>query len=168
MLDKELLLQLEAYIEKYLDRLDFALQEPIGYFERSVCDSVQQTELEDFISNNRKPTFSQVLFSFIDKKEAIDSDVYKKAGIDRRHFSKIRSNPNYQPSKSTVLSLALALKLSKKETVKLLTSAGYSFSDSDTFDLVIKFFLERGIYDMNQINLALDHFSLKPIAGVLE
>lgn len=168
MLDKELLLQLEAYIEKHLDRLDFVLHEPIVHIEKRVCDSVQHIELEDYLSNNRKPTFSQVLFSFIDKKGTIDSDVYKKAGIDRRHFSKIRSNPNYQPSKSTVLSLALALKLSKKETVKLLTSAGYSFSDSDTFDLVIKFFLERGIYDMNQINLALDHFSLKPIAGALE
>ena len=108
------------------------------------------------------------MFSLIDKKGASDPDIYKKAGIDRRHFSKIRSNPDYRPVKNTVIALALALELNKKETDKFLSSAGYSLSDSDTFDLVIQFCVEKKIYDIHDVNQALDYFSLKPLIGVLE
>ena len=80
----------------------------------------RNNELEDFIKNKRKPTFNQVLFSFIDKKGVSDSDIYKRAGIDRRHFSKIRSNPDYRPGKNTAIALALALELNKKETDQIL------------------------------------------------
>ena len=97
-----------------------------------------------------------------------DAEVYKKAGLDRRHFSKIRSNPNYHPGKNTVIALAIALELNKKETGRLLTVAGYSLSESDTFDLVIQFCLEKKIYDLDTINQALEYFSLKPLAGVAE
>ena len=103
------------------------------------------------------------MFRYIDKKGASDSDIYKRAGIDRRHFSKIRSNPEYKPGKNTVIALALALELTKKELDKLLGSAGYSLSDSDTFDLVIQFCLEKKIYNFYDINQALDYFSLNPL-----
>ena len=111
-------------------------------------------ELEDFIKNKRKPTFNQILFSFIDQKGATDSDIYKRAGIDRRHFSKIRSNPDYRPGKNTAIALAIALELNKKETDRLLSAAGFSLSESDTFDLVIRFCLEKKIYDLHTINLS--------------
>jgi hypothetical protein len=123
-------------------------------------------ELEDFIKNNRKPTFHQILFSFFDKKGVSDASLYKKAGIDRRHFSKIRSNPDYQPKKNTAVALALTLELNKKETDKLLSSAGFSLSDSNTFDLIILFCLEKKIYEIQNVNQALDYFSLKPLSGV--
>jgi hypothetical protein len=112
------------------------------------------------------PPFSQVLFSFIDKKGFIDSDIYKRAGIDRRHFLKIRSNQDYHPGKNTAIALALALELDTNETDKLLSAAGYSLSDCDTFDLVIQFCLEKGIYDIYNVNQALDYFSLKPLIGL--
>jgi hypothetical protein len=131
-------------------------------------DEIPHIELENFVKNKRKPTFNQLLFSFIDKKGASDPDIYKKAGIDRRHFSKIRSNPDYRPGKNTVIALALALELNQKETDKLLSSAGYSLSDSDIFDLVIQFCIEQKIYDIHDVNQALDYFSLKPLIGVLE
>ncbi|KNY28872.1 hypothetical protein [Pseudobacteroides cellulosolvens] len=124
--------------------------------------------MEEYIKNNRKPTFNQVLFSFIDRKGTTDSDIYKKAGIDRRHFSKIRSNPDYRISKNTAVSLSLALELTKKDTDKLLSAAGYSLSDSDTFDLVIQFCMEKKMYDIHNVNEALVYFSLKPLSGVLE
>ena len=131
-------------------------------------ESIQQNELEDFIKNTRKPTFSEVLFRFIDRIQASDADVYKRAGIDRRHFSKIRSNSKYGPRKNTVIALALSLELSKVETDKLLGSAGYSLSESDTFDLVIQFFLEKKIYNIQDVNQTLEYFNLKPLSGVLE
>ena len=64
-----------------------------------------------------------------------------------------------------MIALALALELNKKETDKLLSSAGYSLSDSDTSDLIVQFYMEKKIYDLIQVNLALDYFSLKPLTG---
>ena len=158
MLDKELLRELQEYIEKHSEEPDYAY----AICERAISEDVLDTELEKYIKNNRKPTFNQVLFSLIDKKGARDSDVYKRAGIDRRHFSKIR-NPNYRPGKNTVIALALALELNKKETGELLGAAGYSLSESDTSDLIILFFLEKKIYDIDTVNQALHYFSLKPL-----
>lgn len=157
MFDKELLLELQAYIENHLH---FQVLESVS-FQKS--EELQNIEIEDFIKIKRKPDFNQTLFRFIDKKGVTDVDIYKRAGIDRRHFSKIRSNPEYKPGKNTVIALALALELTKKETDKLLSSAGYSLSDSDTFDLVIQFCLEKKIYDFHHINQALDYFSLNPL-----
>lgn len=113
-------------------------------------------------------TSIQVLFSFIDKKGESESEVYKRAGIDRRHFSKIRSDPDYCIGKNSAIALALALELDKKQTDELLSAAGYTLSDSDIFDLVIQFCIERKIYNIYDVNQALDYFSLKPLIGVLE
>lgn len=165
MFDENLLIELQEYIKRHTHKLDFALYQWIGGL---VPGSIKHNELEDFIKNTRKPTFRQVLFSFIDKKSVSDSDIYKRAGIDRRHFSKIRSNPNYRPGKYSAIALALALELNKKDADKLLSAAGYSLSESDTFDLVIRFCLEKKIYDIHNVNQALDYFSLKPLAGVLK
>jgi hypothetical protein len=160
MFDKELLLELQAYIEKHLKPQILQTFESQS-FQKS--EELQNIEIEDFIKVKRQPTFNQTLFRYIDKKGASDSDIYKRAGIDRRHFSKIRSNPEYKPGKNTVIALALALELTKKELDKLLGSAGYSLSDSDTFDLVIQFCLEKKIYNFYDINQALDYFSLNPL-----
>jgi hypothetical protein len=128
-----------------------------------ISEEIQNVDIEEFIKIKRQPTFNQTLFRFIDKKGVSDADVYNRAGMDRRHFSKIRSNPEYKPGKNPVIALALALELTKKETDKLLSSAGYSLSDSNTFDLVIQFCLEKKIYDFYEINQALDYFSLNPL-----
>ncbi|HHT48603.1 MAG TPA: hypothetical protein GXZ98_04845 [Firmicutes bacterium] len=164
MLSGKLLLELQAYIEKHQIQLECTLSAPPKY----VLKEASHLELETFIKRRRKQSFQQTLFSFIDQKGVSDAEVYKKAGLDRRHFSKIRSNPNYHPGKNTVIALAIALELNKKETGRLLTVAGYSLSESDTFDLVIQFCLEKKIYDLDTINQALEYFSLKPLAGVAE
>lgn len=165
MLDEKLLIELQEYIDEHLIvGVNFALCAP----DKCVSEDIQSIELENFINKKRQPTFTQILFSFIDKKGASDSDIYKKAGIDRRHFSKIRSNLNYRLGRNTAIALALALELNKKETDKLLSAAGFSLSESDTFDLVIQFCLEKKIYDILEVNQALNYFSLKPLIGVSE
>jgi hypothetical protein len=127
---------------------------------------IQQSEsitidLEDYIKNHRKPTLNQVLFRLIDDSGESDVDIYKKAGIDRKLFSKIRSNPDYRPSKNTTIALALALQLNIDDTEELLSAAGYSLSESNVFDLVIQFCLEHNIHDIYSVNVALDHFDQK-------
>ena len=164
MLSNEILLEMQEYVQNHLITITFDVCESFKYSETRVFEDIQTIELEDFIKTNRKPTLNQVLFSFIDKKEVSDIEIYKKAGIDRRHFSKIRSNPNYRPRKNTTIALALALELNKNDTEKLLSSAGYSLSDSETSDLVIQFCLKKKIYDIDLVNQALDYFSLKPLS----
>jgi hypothetical protein len=162
MFNRELLEELQHYVDTHLQPV-FHEMKLYSSEERMIYEEIQSVDIEEFIKIKRQPTFNQTLFRYIDKKRASDSDIYKRAGMDRRHFSKIRSNPEYKPGKNTVIALALALELTKKETDKLLGSAGYSLSDSDTLDLVIQFCLEKRIYDFYDINQALNYFSLKPL-----
>jgi hypothetical protein len=165
MLEKEMLMDLERYVQEHLEMeaVVYKSAEPFIESEKYIVEEIQQIELEDFIETHRKPTLNQVLFRFIDQSGARDSDIYKKAGIDRKHFSKIRTNPTYRPRKNTVIALALALELDLENTDELLGVAGYSLSDSETYDLVIRFCLEKEIYDLYSVNQALDYFSLKPL-----
>jgi hypothetical protein len=126
-----------------------------------------ETELEDYINKEKvNETFSSKLLYYIDRSMLSDSEIYKRAGIDRRHFSKIRCDRHYQPKKATAIALCIALELNLDETKQLLGMAGYSLSSSDTGDLVVKFCIERGIYNLNEVNEALDYFGQKLIGVV--
>lgn len=103
-------------------------------------------------------SFHEKLFGFIDRNNMTDVEVYKKAGIDRRLFSKIRSNPAYHPAKNTVLALAIALELNIDETKDFLARAEYAFSPSNKGDLIVKFFIEHKVYDLMAINFALEEY----------
>jgi hypothetical protein len=120
-------------------------------------------KIEDFIKNQKKPAFAEKLFKYIDASGKKDSEVYTRAYIDRRLFAKIRSNKHYHPSKQTALALCLALELSFDEAEDLMTAAGYTLTESETFDLVIIYCINNRIYDLTDVNEALDYFSLKPI-----
>ncbi|MDO5597234.1 MULTISPECIES: macro domain-containing protein [Acidaminococcus] len=110
--------------------------------------------LENALGHVQK-SFSQQLLALIDAKGLKDTDVYKRANLDRKLFSKIRSNKEYHPTKRTALALAVALQLSLSETEKLLQTAGYSLSPSIKDDVIVTFFLERGKPDLYEINEAL-------------
>lgn len=97
-------------------------------------------------------TFSQRLFRLIDERELKDSDVYRRANIDRRHFSKIRNNKDYAPNKRTVQAFAIALELSLDETKDLLMSAGFAFSNSSKSDVILRYYIEEQNYDIFEIN----------------
>ncbi|GAE37121.1 hypothetical protein [Halalkalibacter akibai] len=162
MLTQKLIKELEIYIYNLLDMQVNEISEA-KLADYLIYDEIEPEELENFIKKKRKPTLNELLFSFIDRENKTDSDIYKKASIDRRHFSKIRSNPSYRPGKNTVIALALALELPSDDVILLLSSAGHSLSDSDTADLVIQFCLEKNIYDIDAVNEALVHFNLKTL-----
>ena len=115
-------------------------------------------EVDFYLQFNRNLTFNERLFLLIDRTEQHDSDIYKKARIDRRLFSKIRCNEKYIPSKKTVIALCLALELSRDEADLLLSSAGYSLSPANDYDLIIAFCIDKKIYDFFDINEVLLHF----------
>lgn len=102
--------------------------------------------------------FSQTLLKLIDKTGKKDSEIYTRANLSRQHFSKIRNNPDYRPTKATALALCIALELDLEQTRDLIGRAGYALTNSSKFDLIVMYFIEEKCYDLNEINAALYEF----------
>ena len=108
-------------------------------------------KINKFLSQNKTESFQDVLFSYIDERGLKDSEVYKKAGIDRRLFSKVRCNENYILCKENILRLCVSLKLNIEDTSRLLKSAGYYLSTNNNFDLILRYCIINKIYDIGII-----------------
>ena len=109
-------------------------------------------------------TFQERLLHLIDEQDLTDPEVYKKANLDRKLFSKIRSNAEYRPKKTTVLALAIALELDLAQTKDLLARAGFAFSPSSKFDLIVQYCFEKRIYDIFEVNALLFQYD-QPLLG---
>ena len=109
--------------------------------------------IDDYIEDNKDENkFQKLLFKLIDDRGLKDSDVYNKVNVDRRLFSKIRSNEDYHPSKETIILLAISLELSLDELLQLLESASYSLPKNNKYDLIIRFCFLEHIYNIDTIN----------------
>ena len=127
-------------------------------------NSVKSAESLEDIFVEPGETFCEKLFRLIHEKNQDDVEIYKRANLDRKHFSKIRSNVNYKPTKKTALALAIALHLDMAETTDLLARAELALSPSNRGDLIVRYFIERQKYDIWEINSMLFKFG-QPTLG---
>ena len=154
----------DAHTDTRRERLrgSFGLQsQPLSVYEDAAPQyasaSVASGNLDDLLAH-LDAGFSETLLKLIDRSGKKDSEIYKKANVDRKLFSKIRNNPDYKPSKSTAIAFAIALELNLDETRDLIARAGYALSASSKFDVIIEYFIGRKKYDIFEINEALFAF----------
>ena len=131
-------------------------------FAASLPDTLKN--LNDIVGSLDEP-FATTLLRLIDKSGRTDSEVYKRANIDRRLFSKIRGNPQYAPSKPTVLAFAIALELTLEQTSDLLGRAGFALSHSRKFDVIVEYFIASKKYDVFAINEVLFSYDQALLGG---
>ena len=120
--------------------------------------------LEELV-NNPGESFAAMLFRLIDEKGLTDPDVYNKAGVSRQTFSKIRSKEDYAPSKDTVIALAMALGLTLDEVQDLLNTAGFALSNSSKSDIIISYFFDHDMHDLDLLNETLYEMGFAVIGG---
>ncbi len=119
----------------------------------------------EHLMNNLGESFTTRLLRLIDERGLKDSTVYKQSNISRQHFSKIQCNRDYNPKKKTVLAFAVGLHLSEDETIDLLKSAGYAFSDGSKRDWIVRYCLEHKIYNINQVNTLLFEYDQEQLGA---
>ena len=173
---KALLGDVTSYIDQHYvdahthDRSQLLAVEETAFREAAfpgVCAAMPTSRpgqgLEDLMENLDEP-FSDALLKLIDKKGKTDVEVYKRANMDRKLFSKIRTGKGYTPKKPTILALAIALELTLDETDELLERAGYALSHASKFDVIVEYFIVNGKYDIFEINEVLFAYD-QPLLG---
>jgi hypothetical protein len=160
------LLAVEREALSNADMMDMSAPLPLMAEEAVFADAISApvgASLDDLVGNLDEP-FSATLLRLIDATGRKDSEVYNRANIDRRLFSKIRSNAHYAPSKPTVLAFAVALELNLYQTEDLLERAGFALSHSRKFDVIVEYFIQSRKYDIFEINEVLFSYD-QPLLG---
>ena len=190
MVSEKLLADVQAYIDQNLVQELCVMEAPIKCYSGKSNSSAETDEyskkidcllsfdcfkvaskeiktdsrsLEDLVTEIES-SFAESLFKYINDKGLTDPEVYKRANLDRKLFSKIRKNKNYKPSKNTALALAIALELNLDETKDFIGKAGYALTRSSKMDIIVEFFIKQNNYDIFELNEVLFYYE-EPLLG---
>ena len=161
MFNKSLLSKVKKYIEE--NYVEEQLLKKCAKIEREsfdCCISFESRTLNN-LDKMLEATWQEMVFRWIDSKELKDSDVYKKGNISKQTFSKIRSNVDYQPNKDTAIQMCFGLELGIDDSLDLIGKAGFILSNSIKRDVVVRYFIENNIYEVDTLNITLDELGLK-------
>ena len=142
----------------------FDLKNPENSIVRKLNQYVSEeqiiSELHDLLSEvDEEDTFSAWVLYYLQSRHLTTKDLYDRAFIDRRLFHKIVQSTDYHPSKRTVFALCIAFELSYLESLHLLSLASYAFAPNSRSNRIFRYFITRGIYDVDLINDSLYHFN---------
>ena len=161
--------EIGQYIKKYLRKGSFKLPNLFMYEVGALstpAPSVRGAKWAlDFLLTKMELSFSEKLMQLIDDKGRKHTEIYTKAGVTKAHFSKIKADKDYRPTKETALAFSIALHLDLDETNDLLRRAGYTISHSSEKDLIVEFFITKKIYNIDEINCQLDMRGHKPLTN---
>ncbi len=182
-IEPSLIEEISAYIERNLSE-DHSEESDVPRLSRDLDNSKVKIDLDKLVreleqnypngilaevsrtveEGSEEPTFTSQLLHYMNLRNYTAVECYKKAHIDRKLFSQIQKDPNYKPKKATAVAFALALQLNQDECQDFLETAGFALSKHDTFDLIIRFCVERKIYDIDVVNAILYQFD-QPVLG---
>ena len=167
-MDERLLAALAAYIDAHYEaerevrRLHI---DDLRTFAEPRSPSIDLFGAINGLLKKMEDSFSEHLLYLIERTGRKPSEIYTKAGVTKAHFSKIRTDKNYHPTKETALAFAIALHLSLDDAQDLLRRAGYALSHSSESDLIVEFFILHRKYNVDQVNLCLAHYGHKPLTN---
>ena len=161
---ENLKIELKHYIKKNYVPENFEREESFAYSAPMSAAFGFQPAINFQEIFQKSESFSEMLMRLIEESGEKVSDIYKRAGINRQHFYKIRHNENYNPGKQTAVAFAFSLKLNLEKTQELLKTAGYTLTNSNLGDVIEMFFIERENFDIDTVNQFLEEYN-QPLLG---